>query len=477
VEWNNTPACAAQTSAALSCSGEPITGTTATPVADLRLAFETLLQDTWARATNLEFYSFECPTTAGHVDTSRVNPIPLQVTFTTKDVDAEPLTDAVTGIGKHGAVDAFRSDLHVDWKGLLSRDPDALRTILRETGQVLGLRYEWFRDTTFAKAPNACPGDLMPQSAPSWTPPLYSFYDFYSVTDRCTPTCATRPGLSPGDVVGAQKLYGTKPIGALLSYRAGCAGSDNPSDGAPVLSFPCRRTDTQKWSRPSSATWPAFEDTVSGQHRCMSVSGNAVSSGFTPVLSKPCDQSTGQRFELNNVEWRGEGNMCVTLTGTEVTLDFCDGSKAQQWNFFDVNPSTEPTWDMIQSAQTGECVTMPRDPSVDQTPPVPPAGDALLAPCSATNPRQHFVYLDGGFIQYGSLCLDVLGGEPVPGEHIGLWSGCGSPVTFNSQFFISGQIKALGQCLSMRPKAGFIGEVGVEPCAPGNHDQFWEFHF
>jgi hypothetical protein len=188
------------------------------------------------------------------------------------------------------------------------------------------------------------------------------------------------------------------------------------------------------------------------------------------VLSEACNQSEGQRFEAKNVQWRAEGNMCVSASGGQVILEFCSGKPAQQWNFWDVDPATEPTWDMIQYAPTGQCVTM-------QTQTGAMHEEALLAACSSSDPRQHFTLLGDGFIGYGSLCLDVLGGEPIEGEHIGTWSGCRNPVTFNSQFWISGNFKNAGQCLSTQPMAGYFGKLGVESCALGNPNQTWDFHF
>jgi hypothetical protein len=373
----------------------------------------------------------------------------------------------------------FAPDLHVDWKGFLSGDPDVLRKILRESGQALGLPYEWFRGTPqeeSTQAPTACLGDLVRQPAPSWSPPLYGLLDYYSVMDRCTPTSLiTRPGPSPADVIGLQKLYGTKPDGAVVGYRGGAASASSSVDGASIISFPVRRSEVQFWSRPPSATWPAFETTVSGQHRCMSVSGNTVSQGFTPVHSESCQQVDGQRFEMKSAAWRAEGNMCVKALAGEVLLAFCDETSVHQWNFFDIDPATEPTWDMIQYNATGWCVTV-------QTTSGAMNEQAVLAPCNAADPRQHFQYRGNGFIGYGSqstpLCLNVLlGDHPASGKHIGLWTGCDNPVSFNSQFFVSGNIKALGQCLSTRPMAGNYGELGVEPCSAGSVNQVWDFHF
>lgn len=472
VEWNGAVACYAQVDATRSCSGDQFDGTT---VADVRLAFESLLEDAWARVANVEFYSADCVSDDTHHIGAANGPI-MAVTFTTEGKDAAPLTNAVTGIGLHyGPGNSFAPDLHVDWKGLMSRDPDALRKILRESGQILGLPYEGLRGTPQQEtaAPKACPTGLVRESPPSWS--LTSLVDFYSVMDRCTPTSLiTRPGLSPGDVASIQKLYGTKPTGALIGYRGGCTGPATSADGATVTSFPCRFVDLQTWSRPASATWPAFELTSGSDHWCMSVSGNAVGTGFTPVLGETCTQTDGQYFETKNVQWRAMGNMCVGVDGGHFgvpALAFCSGKPAQQWSFFDVNPSTTPTWDMIQYVPTGECVTM-------QTQSGALGEVATMATCSPADIRQHFRFDGGGLIRYGNYCLNVLGGQILDGELIGTTGSCGTnPPAFSSVFSISGNMKALGQCLSMEPLAGHIGKLGVEPCAAGNPNEMWDFHF
>lgn len=465
IEWDGELHCNAQAGPGESCSGDPYTGS---DLVTLGNAFLALIEDTWSRATNLEFFADECPTNGGVVDTAKL-PNTLAVTFVTNGRDPEPLTQAVSGLGMH----PFASDLHVDWKGLLAGDPETLRTIVREMGRVLGFPYEWVRGAEVG-APNSCPpGYVEDPHADFFTRPD-GLVDYFSVMDRCTPTASTGPGLSPGDVIGAQLTYGTKQTGGLVGYRAYCADVEgaNPSPGAEVVGFPCRRATNDSFCRCSQNS-PQFKSTFGNQEHCLSVSQDAVSSGFTAVVSDPCDASRdGQKFTSSNVEWRAMGNMCLAAANGRIELEFCDGSAAQRWNFWDVDASTEPTWDQIQNAANGQCATA-------QTL-LGAAGELiLLAPCSAADPRQHFQFKGEGFIGYGSgsWCLNVLRGAPAPGSRLGMWDGCLNPKTYNSQFHVSGTFTAMGQCLTIRDRPGFNPGVGVEPCTAGARREIWDFHF
>jgi hypothetical protein len=465
IEWNGELHCNAQAGPGQSCSGDPYAGT---DLVTLGNAFLALIQETWSRATNLEFYANECPTETdgGVVDTAKL-PGRLAVTFVTKGADPEPLTKAVSGLGMH----PFASDLHVDWKGLLAGDPETLRTIVRETGRILGFPYEWVRGPPLG-APHSCPPGYVKDPHADFFKRPDPLVDYFSVMDRCTPTSSTRPGLSPGDVIAAQLTYGTKQTGGLVGYRAYCADVEEArtAPGSPVVGFPCRRAMNDSFCRCSQNS-PQFKATFGNQERCLGVSQDAVSSGFTAVVSDPCDTGrNGQKFTSSNVEWRAMGNMCLAAANGKIELEFCDGSPAQRWNFWDVDASTEPTWDQIQSAATGQCATAQTS-----------LGDAseliVLATCSATDPRQHFQYQGEGFIGYGSWCFNVLRGAPTPGSLLGMWNGCLNSTNYASQFHVSGAFTAMGQCLAMRDRPGFFPGVGVEPCTPGARREIWDFHF
>jgi hypothetical protein len=465
VEWTGKLRCEKQVNSDLSCSGDPFAGT---DTASLRQSFMDLIRDSWSRSTNLEFLDYECPVSgdAGHVNGGDL-PATLVVTFVTKGADPAPLTEDVTGLGKHD----FASDLHVDWQGLRDRNPDALRAILRETGRVLGFPYEWLRGPANG-APNPCPADYTKDPELGVVQNTLAIVDYFSVMDRCTPTSATRPGLSPGDVIGAQWFYGNKQNGGLVGYRGYCANVPraDPTAGVGLIAFPCRTATNDSWCRCTHDV-PRFEATFSGQTRCIGVRGNGDSlSGFTPAVSEACDQSTGQRIPIGNVEWRALGNMCLAAKTDHIELAFCDGSAEQKWNFMDADPATPVDWDQIQSAQTGNCVTAQTDTGN--------YGEQLsLSPCSTSDPHQHFRYIGDGFINYGSFCFNVLVGQPVAGERLGLWNGCGYASTYNSRFYVSGAFKSFDQCLSTRPHQGNFDDVGVEPCTPGSPREIWDYRF
>jgi hypothetical protein len=466
-EWDGAARCPGETTGDRACSGDPFSGTSKEA---LRESFEVLLEDSWARVTNLEFYGFgDCPLEPSRSEVDGADlPGQFMVTFVTGGSDERPLTRTLTGIGKHD----FATDIHIDWQGLRDRNPEALRAVYRETGRALGFAYEWIRGDEF-EAPAPCPPDLAKDPDVGWLPRPNPLSDFHSVMDRCTEADGT-PGISPGDVVGATSVYGTKRHGSLVGYRGRCVDVDgaNANPNASVVALPCRGAPNDAWARLPLSPAPRFEAIFSGAHRCLGVSGGAVSgAGSSPIVSEPCDVSEGQRMPTSNLEWRAMGNMCVVATHGTTQLDFCDGSPAQRWNFWDGDPSTPLEWHQIQSASTGECVTMQTF-----------QGDSgelpTLSPCSAADPRQSFEFLTNGFIRFGNWCLDAYGGVPLVGAPVGLWSGCASLENYNGQFYVSGQVTSLGQCLSIAGGAGNSGDgIVVEPCSSVAPVQVWDFYF
>lgn len=193
------------------------------------------------------------------------------------------------------------------------------------------------------------------------------------------------------------------------------------------------------------------------------------------MISDACSQAERQHITTSNLEWRAMGNMCLAARSDRIELAFCDGSAAQRWNFWDADPGTPVEWDPIQQADTGACVAA-------RTATGAGSETLTLASCSAADSRQHFDYLGSGFIGFGSSwCLKVLGGEPIEGLPLGLWSECKDPAAYGSQFYVSGQFKSFDLCLSTRPPggalAGDLDKVGIEACASDAPRQVWDFHF
>jgi hypothetical protein len=485
VEWNGETACTPQ-GRGLGCDGEQFSGKSETA---LREALATLLYDNWARSANVEFYGFiDCSSidNLDHGDLTGPGGAGagvVMVTFVDRDYDQEP-TLAVSGLGWHSY---FPGDLHVDWQGLRDEIPATQRAILREMGHILGFPYEWARPPTPTPpaTPTPCPVDLPKDPAVSWLqrPSVAgssSLEDYGSVMDRCTPVQNTRPGLSPGDVVGAWQLWGKKIEGSVVGYRGFCPYIDLlPADGggytvAPigskVITYPCRGGQNATWKHTDTAN--RFESFLTGPPRCWAVRDNIVSSTtYTDVLNNACDQSEGQLFPVTNVEWRAAGNMCVAAVNGRLQLAICDGSPNQLWTFFDADPATPLLYSQIHSVGTGDCVAT-------QGSFARPGEDLVLNTCSPTDTRQQFIFPGQGVISHpvNNLCVNVKGGSIAADTAIQLTDKC-NQIRYPIQFYVSGAFSSLGQCLSSRTTAEGGGIAVVEPCDSAAPQQFWDFHF
>lgn len=457
-EWDGRLRCAAQ-AAGTDCSGEEFTGT---GQIELRRSLLTLLGETWMRATNVIFRPESvCEISSADGHDTRALPGRLVVTFVGGDADGGALS--VTGIGEH---DAHATDVHVEWKGLRDRDPGAIRRILREFGRALGMPYEWIRRQG---APSPCPVDLVPDPYLSWQTPPWGLYDDDSVMDRCSAGSATSTEISAGDSIAIQRLYGLKFDGAFVGHQGRCLNVEGayPEEGTPLIAYPCAGALNDAWV-PDSSSHSGFEARFRGVFRCPAVSEPLLPSG-TPVVSGSC--GTGDRWTMSktDLEWRAMGKMCLEASSGYILTDTCDGTPEQRWDFWDTDPATAATVQHVRSAQTGLCVaTATRDGA---------SGQVLgLKECSSADESQLFVS-HGAWIRHmrSGLCINVLGGgAPLSGKPIGLYAcGPADASYYNNVFYVSGQIKMMGQCLTILP----MERIGLEPCSSGAPSQRWDFHF
>jgi hypothetical protein len=342
--------------------------------------------------------------------------------------------------------------------------------LIHEFGHALGFAHEY--DRPGYVLPTGCVKDP-PGTGTVFTPT--DFIDYDSVMDKCAPFPFGAAGtISPGDVLGAQRVYGRKHLGSLIGYRGQCAdvAGGSSADGASVIAFPCRRASNDTWKREQDREY--FRTTISTSARCLNVSGGVVNpNGSTPVVSSTCTTADSRKFPLANVEIRAMGNMCVEATSANrLEVKTCDGSQKQRWTLMEGNTSTTFRFDQIRSVSTGNCVATQSNSGA--------LGEELvLAACSTTSTRQRFTYPGKGQIGFGNFCFNVLGGLPTPGSRVGLWDGCGlSTPHYNSQFSASGNFKSLGQCLDILGGVANPGDpVGVYPCVAGAPNQWWDYYF
>jgi len=462
-EWDGTIACPGQI-AGHDCAGASFSGTSE---AQLRDELQALLRETWERAARLTFASFTVCDSA--TTTHIVESGDLSETVIVSFVGEGP-TRATTGIGRR----TIASDVHVNWHSLTGADPRGLREILREFGHVLGFRYEWLRKSQPPQG--SCPVNLAPDPVAGTIPPPPVVSDPSSVMDRCSDPPDPSQLLSPGDFIGAQFVYRLKHDGAIVGTRAQCISVMQASTalGTPVIGASCVQEPSSRWFRTSVMPQsPRFEASLPGALRCLTARQDLDAGiGGLAIVSDQCTLADDQRFPTINLEWRAMGSMCIAAVGDHLELRGCDGSQAQQWNFFDGDPTTPMDWHQIQSSD-GRCVSTRTDPT-SWTKTTVVGEEVSLQSCDPADPRQLIYFLEGGFFGLGNplLCLNVDGGQLSPGSHIAIADSCSDYNVSSSEFYVSGRLRVLGKCLNMSEK----GVVTAAPCSDKSLEQLWDYH-
>jgi hypothetical protein len=297
---------------------------------------------------------------------------------------------------------------------------------------------------------------------------LTPFADAASKMQYCTGTVVDSPTLSPGDIIGVQKAYGRKYDKSLVGFRGMCADiqGGTTASGTPVIAFPCRGQWNDTWGRSSTSTFELFQTTANS--KCLNVSGGTAPN---PLISWSCGDFENERFTTVGVEWHGMGNMCVQAVAGKLQVQPCNGSTAQQWDFF--HPVGGLRNDQIRLSGTNSCVS-----STTTTGTL--GQELVLATCSASDTKQRFLNPGSGRLSLSNntaLCADVAGGLPTPGSKIVLWDGCTSTPPYNSQFTLSGRIKSLNNCMQIVGSANPGDAIRAQACDSSNTTtQIWDYY-
>lgn len=459
LEWNGDPQCSAQTDGEHACSGHAFTGTTA---GALRARLRALLEDTWQRVSLIEFREFsDCPepTPSGY----------MRVTFTTSGSDPEPPTVAVTGVGMHST---YPADVHVDWRALRDGVPSDLRVVLREVGHALGLPYEWLSSTT---AGIGCSGVTRDPAFGLVKPPA-GLSDDDSVMNRCGDT-ERGAVLSPADIVGVQGVYGRKPPSSLIGYRGRCVEVRDRSLelGTPIIAAECTYV-SYDWFRSNAVNQNSFyTDLGNGTwDRCFDAYGS-VGTASTPITSNAWDGSPSEAFSTTKLQWT-IASLCVAAidaTPPRLELQACDGSLAQQWNFWDNSGRLD--WKQIQSAYSGDCVSIEALATDAGASTGAASGSVTLRPCALGGPAQMFGLNGAGGLYRTdtNAYIAIFGDRIAPGVPLTTVTN----VSYRTSFIVTGSFKSLGQCLAILGGGDPLDLIGIEPCNPNSPTERFEFYW
>ncbi len=413
--------------------------------------------DTWQRAARIELHIWRgCPveeaTDLTHDDTLR--------------------SWIVIGFGNHDIADwightsSGPAGVYADWRKLMAGDYSGL---IRTFGHALGVGAEWNKPQY--ELPAYCQTPPDGYDGLGYLHP--SLVDYGATMGGCFPL-DPGPQLSPGDATSIQSLFNRHDTHTVLSYEGQCLSLRDRLSSAAYSNygFPCRLLDHQRWRWiPERRT---LQTSLNETELCLQVYGATVSPiEATNAVSATCTGLPAQQFSLRNSRWQALGTWCVSAEAGSLVAEPCS-TLSDHWHFFDMDPDTTLEFTQIGLAESSDCVALPSNAHV---------GDSLtLSPCDPADPLQRFEVPGDGILLNEGLCISApaseLRGQAVP---LVLSDQCtASPVPFATQFHLSGEIRALGQCLTLAGSntIDFDFKYPVMlPCEGGNASQRWDYYF
>jgi hypothetical protein len=309
--------------------------------------------------------------------------------------------------------------------------------------------------------------------------PPEGLLDDDSVMNRCNDAERSEV-LSPADILGVQHVYGRKPPSSLIGYRGRCVAARDRSYelGTPIVAAECTYVPYD-WFRSTGLYQDAFFADLSGTgrwDRCFDAYGGTIGrEDATPVLSNAWNGSAPQAFSTTNLQWTF-ASLCVAAIAANplrLELQACDGSLPQQWNFWDNSGRLD--WHQIESAYSGDCVSI-EAPGTDAGAPADAAAVSVaLRPCALGGPAQLFG-LDGAG---GLFRIDT-------NEHIAIFGARIAPgvalttvteASYHTGFTVTGAFKSLGRCLAIQGDGDPLAPVVIEPCNPNSPKEQFEFYW
>jgi hypothetical protein len=449
---------------------------------DARRWIQQAVESNWSRFARITFTGWgDCPSVNTSVQGLRVQ-INTQGLNCTGTVCADAFGREVNGLA-NGVKIAQCLPGQSGPCGRPTREEAVTVMALHEFGHALGFQHEEDRKDS----PRASCGN--PPDVDGPTDRRYGSFDINSVMSTCgvLEKNSTWTELSPGDIAGAQYVYGRRIGGSLLTARGLClkGGGFTPGQNGHRPYFgPCDEfADGDEWRRPSTSR--RLTITPSG-----SPSSTACLHAPTTGNAEIRNCGTGSNFDwrFENVQIRGLGALCMDLSGGNtnggsVIMFRCAGSK----NRPDLNGTNQnQRWTVLRSDGNREirfgspsgnkCLTVPNGSAEN--------GVGLTVTTCNDSASQKFDFQSNGEIRFGAKCLDIQGpteaqwlagsGLTDSGARVQLWD-CANKVPFQ-RWNLSGPIRrnTNGTCLDWG--SGLTGQMPFTLSCNNLTFQNWDFY-
>jgi hypothetical protein len=308
-------------------------------------------------------------------------------------------------------------------------------------------------------------------------------HEWSSIMAYCrNPVSRPAPYMSNYDVAAAQRVYGRRQPGTLVSPRSKCA--ETTTNNRIILSnVGCDEFQNVQEFLPvlsNTDTWNLRSTKTDGTQVCIAPTSTADGALVTP---QTCSNGTDWRFR--NMYVVGFGGQCLDLdggvlaAGRNINMWSCGmfGGANQKW--------TRLRTGQIRFGTTSWCAELDANAN----------GRLKLQACDAADPRQIFSFSSTGQIMHwtGSAneCLDVAGpndAEFHPASGLGAWGGpdAGQPVTgfscndsLNQRWHLSGPIVfGADTSLCLHRDAQTPGtQLSLRTCNGSEEQQVWDYYF
>jgi hypothetical protein len=402
------------------------------------------VEDTYGRVTDLRFPGWKrCPDTAA--GTIRIRLFHGLAGSTDGGYRAGTFTDMDAGDDDVGQV--------------------AVSVFLHEFAHALGFDHEIDRlvDPAAGAPPEnmRCKVPASTRAGREFTP-----YDDESILNATY--CSYRVTLSPWDVVGLQRVYGSKPTLTLVGAGNKCLDVESPGGAAPtattrVQAWDCLGNENQVWRYGTDKRFSGV-----GPFAFLDVQ-YASSNDFTPVWNWTDNPGPAQFWSMPDVQVVGMGDLCLQVPGNAwsagqpLELGTCqDADPAQRWA---IATNGDRFW--IRGAAQNFCVTLDG------------AGRALLGICGTTQAESDFMLHERHVVGLHNGCLAVQNADPRPGTSAAAVSCDWQSEAWAQHWKIRGAIRGLAdKCLEFGANDAFNNRspAQINTCF-GTKQQSWEYHF